>query len=61
MASVLQRSWRAKKETALGVTTPQIETLHQSAIDAGAMAGKVSGARGGGFIMFMAPPKSGLT
>ena len=60
MARVLRRSWKAKKETALGVTTPQIETLHQSAIDAGAMAGKVSGAGGGGFIMFMVPPEERL-
>jgi D-glycero-alpha-D-manno-heptose-7-phosphate kinase len=60
MAKVLERSWRAKKETALGVTTPQIDTLHQSAIDAGAMAGKVSGAGGGGFIMFLVPPEQRL-
>jgi D-glycero-alpha-D-manno-heptose-7-phosphate kinase len=60
MAKVLERSWEAKKETATGVTTPQIETLHRSAIDAGAMAGKVSGAGGGGFIMFIVPPERRL-
>jgi D-glycero-alpha-D-manno-heptose-7-phosphate kinase len=57
MASVLERSWLAKKETAAGISTPEIEHLNQAAVDAGALAGKVSGAGGGGFIMFLVPPE----
>lgn len=57
MARVLERSWLAKKATAAGITTPEIERLHQAAISAGALAGKVSGAGGGGFIMFLVPPE----
>lgn len=60
MARVLDRSWLAKKETALGVSTTKIETLHKVAIEAGALAGKVSGAGGGGFIMFIVPPEQRL-
>lgn len=57
MAQVLQRSWLAKKATAAGISTPEIERLHQAAMRAGALAGKVSGAGGGGFIMFLVPPE----
>jgi D-glycero-alpha-D-manno-heptose-7-phosphate kinase len=55
MAIILDRSWIAKKETAPGITTPEIESLHKRALEAGALAGKVSGAGGGGFIMFLVP------
>ena len=57
MAGVLERSWLAKKETASGVSTAEIDQLHDSALRAGALAGKVSGAGGGGFIMFLVPPE----
>jgi len=57
MAEVLERSWLAKKDTAAGVTTAEIDRLHDTALSAGALAGKVSGAGGGGFIMFIVPPE----
>jgi D-glycero-alpha-D-manno-heptose-7-phosphate kinase len=60
MARILNRSWQAKKETADGVTTPEIDKLVDVALQAGALAGKVSGAGGGGFIMFIVPPESRL-
>jgi D-glycero-alpha-D-manno-heptose-7-phosphate kinase len=60
MSRVLERSWRAKKETAVGVSTSKIELLYQVAMTAGALAGKVSGAGGGGFIMFIVPPEHRL-
>jgi D-glycero-alpha-D-manno-heptose-7-phosphate kinase len=61
MARVLERSWRAKKETAVGVTTTEIESLYEVAMKAGALAGKVSGAGGGGFVMFIVPPEERLS
>jgi D-glycero-alpha-D-manno-heptose-7-phosphate kinase len=61
MAKVLDHSWKAKKETASGVSTSAIEDLHCAAMDAGALAGKVSGAGGGGFMMFIVPPEKRLT
>jgi D-glycero-alpha-D-manno-heptose-7-phosphate kinase len=56
MAEVLGRSWQAKKRTAGGVSTGRIDELFARAQEAGATAGKVSGAGGGGFMMFMVPP-----
>ncbi|WP_424193360.1 dehydrogenase [Ampullimonas aquatilis] len=55
-AEVLGRSWTAKKKMALGITNPQIDAVYESAIRAGALAGKISGAGGGGFMMFFVPP-----
>ena len=60
MAAVLDHSWTAKKQTASGISTGKIDELHAVAIGAGALAGKVSGAGGGGFMMFMVPPEKRL-
>jgi len=56
MAKVLNRSWIAKKSTAHNVSTPLIDELWHVAHSNGARAGKVSGAGGGGFMMFMVDP-----
>ncbi len=57
VAAILNRSWGAKKRTASGVSSPAIDRLHETAMAHGALAGKVSGAGGGGFVMFVAPPE----
>jgi len=56
MARVLGRSWEAKKRIASSMTNSAIEHAYTSAINAGAYAGRISGAGGGGFIIFMADP-----
>ena len=56
MAKILNRSWEAKKQTAAGISTGRIEELYERAFAAGAIGGKVSGAGGGGFMMFIVPP-----
>jgi D-glycero-alpha-D-manno-heptose-7-phosphate kinase len=56
MAEILNRSWAAKKRTASGISTGRIETLYDLAFANGAIGGKVSGAGGGGFMMFIVPP-----
>jgi len=58
MGDILNRSWTAKKRTARGVSTPLIDNLYDTAMGHGALAGKVSGAGGGGFMMFIVPPQS---
>jgi D-glycero-alpha-D-manno-heptose-7-phosphate kinase len=55
-STYMERSWQAKKQTAKSVTTDRIEEIYRLAKDAGAIAGKVSGAGGGGFIMFIVDP-----
>lgn len=55
MADVLGRSWAAKKRTASGVSNAGIDAVYEAALAAGALAGKISGAGGGGFMMLLAP------
>lgn len=55
-ARVLNRSWEAKKMMARQITNPQIDTIYELAMANGAYAGKVSGAGGGGFMMFICDP-----
>lgn len=56
VAEVLGRSWISKKRTSTHVATPLIDRVHDLAIENGAYAGKVSGAGGGGFMMFIVNP-----
>ncbi len=51
----MRQGWESKKRSAKTVSNPHIEEIHNSAINAGALAGKVSGAGGGGFMMFFVP------
>lgn len=57
IVDTMRTGWLNKKKLALSVSNPQIDTIYASALRAGALAGKVSGAGGGGFMMFLAPPK----
>lgn len=54
--SILKSGWEAKKKTSSAVSTPQIDALFDEALRLGAKAGKVSGAGGGGFVMFLVDP-----
>lgn len=51
----MQLGWESKKRSAKTVSNPHIDEIYNAAIDAGALAGKVSGAGGGGFMMFFVP------
>jgi D-glycero-alpha-D-manno-heptose-7-phosphate kinase len=51
----MQQGWESKKRSAKTVSNPHIDEIYNAAIDAGALAGKVSGAGGGGFMMFFVP------
>lgn len=53
---ILGRSWEVKRQVADQISNPEIEKVMAVASDAGAWAGKVSGAGGGGFIMFIVDP-----
>jgi len=57
MVESMRQGWENKKRSADTVSNQQIEEIYNAAIDAGALAGKVSGAGGGGFMMFFVPPE----
>lgn len=44
-----------KREMAEGITTPFFEELYETAIKAGSIGGKISGAGGGGYVFFYCP------
>jgi D-glycero-alpha-D-manno-heptose-7-phosphate kinase len=52
----MNASWQSKREAAAAIANPRIDAIHAAARDAGALAGKVSGAGGGGFMMFFVDP-----
>ena len=47
--------WNAKKETSDKIISPALEELLSEFIRAGAQAGKISGAGGGGFMLLFVP------
>jgi D-glycero-alpha-D-manno-heptose-7-phosphate kinase len=49
-------TWQAKKCTAGHISNPTLDALHDRGMHAGALAGKVSGAGGGGFVIFFVDP-----
>ncbi len=55
-ADLLNQTWINKKKTANAISNPFIEKIYEAGILAGAMAGKVSGAGGGGYMMFFTDP-----
>ena len=55
-ADILREGWENKKKMASHITNPVIQEAMDVAMKAGAKAGKVSGAGGGGFIMFIVEP-----
>ncbi len=55
-ADIIREGWENKKKMAGHITNPMIDEAMDVAMAAGAKAGKVSGAGGGGFIMFVVEP-----
>ena len=56
-ARTLQSGWEAKKQMANCITNPLIDQVERTAFANGAVAAKVSGAGGGGFMMFQCAPE----
>ena len=56
LARQVTLEWQARQALASGVTTPAIERLMTRAAAAGALAGKVCGAGGGGCVFFLIDP-----
>lgn len=55
LGQTLDESWRIKKTLASGISSDSIDEYYESAMDNGALGGKLLGAGGGGFILLYAP------
>jgi D-glycero-alpha-D-manno-heptose-7-phosphate kinase len=56
LGDMLHNSWRLKRELADNVTNNQIDEIYEAGRSAGAIGGKLLGAGGGGFMVFMVEP-----
>jgi D-glycero-alpha-D-manno-heptose-7-phosphate kinase len=54
-AHLLDENWRLKQQMATGISNPEIDRMYAQAKKAGALAGKISGAGGGGFLLLIVP------
>lgn len=52
---LMDRNWQLKQQMAAGISNAQIEAMYAQAIGAGARAGKIAGAGGGGFMLLIVP------
>ena len=57
IAESMKLGWEAKKSSAKTVSNPMIDSIYSAAIKSGALAGKISGAGGGGFMVFFVSPE----
>ena len=53
---ILRDSWESKKRMAGPIVNERIEMLYGMALEAGAYCARISGAGGGGFMIFLADP-----
>jgi D-glycero-alpha-D-manno-heptose-7-phosphate kinase len=51
----LAENWKLKQNMATGISTPEIQAMYETALSAGALAGKIAGAGGGGFLLLIVP------
>ena len=55
IGEILDYGWQYKKQMAEKISNPLIDEIYETAKKAGATGGKISGAGGGGFMMFYCP------
>jgi D-glycero-alpha-D-manno-heptose-7-phosphate kinase len=55
IGEILDMGFRNKKQMASGISNPQMDNIYEAAKAAGATGGKISGAGGGGFMIFYCP------
>ncbi|MFH1840227.1 MAG: galactokinase [Nanoarchaeota archaeon] len=59
-AEIMNIHWQEKKKRSGAMSNPRINELYDIALDNGALGGKIIGAGGGGFLMFLAHDKQKL-
>ena len=54
----LHHGWHLKRRLANTISSTHIDKIYSSAIESGALGGKIVGAGGGGFLMLIVPDKA---
>jgi D-glycero-alpha-D-manno-heptose-7-phosphate kinase len=57
LGELLDEAWRLKRRLSNRVSNPQIDEIYEAGRAAGAIGGKLLGAGGGGFMVFMVDPE----
>jgi D-glycero-alpha-D-manno-heptose-7-phosphate kinase len=57
LGKLLHEAWRVKRELADSVSNRQIDDIYEAGRAAGAIGGKLLGAGGGGFMLFLVEPE----
>lgn len=52
---LLHEAWMLKRDLSPGVTSSQVDSIYEAAINSGALGGKLLGAGGAGFMVFYVP------
>jgi len=55
IVSSMRMGWENKKRSSKSISNAFIDEIYTSSLESGALAGKVSGAGGGGFMLFFVP------
>ena len=58
LGRLMHEAWLLKRELADGVTTPVVNEIYNAGLEAGALGGKLLGAGGGGFMLFLVNPEN---
>jgi D-glycero-alpha-D-manno-heptose-7-phosphate kinase len=58
LGQLLHESWRLKRELAGNISNPKIDEIYELGRKAGAAGGKILGAGGGGFMIFLVDPEN---
>jgi D-glycero-alpha-D-manno-heptose-7-phosphate kinase len=57
LGRLLHESWMLKRELSPSIATAKIDEIYAAGREAGAYGGKLLGAGGGGFLLFIVPPE----
>lgn len=55
--SLLHEAWQAKRSLSSRVSNAEVDQMYETALRAGALGGKITGAGGGGFMLLFVPPE----
>ena len=58
LGEILHEGWLLKKKTSNVISNKDIDNIYNLGLKRGAWGGKLLGAGGGGFILFLVPPKN---